>query len=556
MDLGLRGAVGALSTHGIAPALLSGAMSIVLCLVGCTTRPEGLPDRGNASTGAAGFGNAPGATGNPGTQPGQPGFGGAGTGTTGGPNLPGAGSGATAGSGAGAVPGAGGSGAGGSNGGGGAGGTAGGGAVPGGGGNYFTSGAWHGYAWVAAEGPGSTIDPPDLGVLAPGAPLCVSGTVGAAADFSGVAMLGVNLNQAMSSMDAMTVTPTSAGITVSVDNRGGSPLRLQIQGPNGATDPMNRWCAPINGAGGFIAWEAFNTACWDNSGADYNGEPIVAAIVMVPGDAVAAVNYDFCLDALADGEGGGGMAGGGNAGSGGLDGGELGGMGMLTEPLQWSYVRRDGRTYAVQNNVWGANASQTVSYNGTTFEVTAQSGGNGTGGQPVSYPSVFIGANHSRSTSGSNLPRAVSALGTIDTGWSHNAGSVSGTYNAAYDVWFSTGSGGDAQNPSGGYLMVWLYDPDNAQPLGSVSESAVTVPGVDGRWDVWIGDNGGRPCISYVRTEPITSMEFDLNTFIADATARPGTISSSWYLTNIFAGFEIWSGGVGLRTTAFYAIVN
>jgi hypothetical protein len=28
------------------------------------------------------------------------------------------------------------------------------------------------------------------------------------------------------------------------------------------------------------------------------------------------------------------------------------------------------------------------------------------------------------------------------------------------------------------------------------------------------------------------------------------------YLTNIFSGFEIWTGGVGLETTSFCAGVN
>ena len=62
--------------------------------------------------------------------------------------------------------------------------------------------------------------------------------------------------------------------------------------------------------------------------------------------------------------------------------------------------------------------------------------------------------------------------------------------------------------------------------------------------------------ISYVTTQPIDDMEFALNAFIKDAVNRPGALQSSWYLSNVFAGFEIWSGGVGLATKAFYAIVE
>ena len=67
----------------------------------------------------------------------------------------------------------------------------------------------------------------------------------------------------------------------------------------------------------------------------------------------------------------------------------------------------------------------------------------------------------------------------------------------------------------------------------------------------------GHPCISYVRSQATTSISFDLNKFIQDAVKRPEKpIQSSWYLTNVFAGFEIWSGGTGLKTTDFSAIVQ
>ena len=49
----------------------------------------------------------------------------------------------------------------------------------------------------------------------------------------------------------------------------------------------------------------------------------------------------------------------------------------------------------------------------------------------------------------------------------------------------------------------------------------------------------------------------DLNFFIRDAVEnRPSTISNDWYLSNVFIGFEIWSGGAGLETTSFCAVVN
>jgi Glycosyl hydrolase family 12 len=123
--------------------------------------------------------------------------------------------------------------------------------------------------------------------------------------------------------------------------------------------------------------------------------------------------------------------------------------------------------------------------------------------------------------------------------------------------WFSTNAGGDSGAPSGGYLMVWLYKTANVQPLGNtIAQSGATIPGVEGTWDVWIGQQMGKPCISYVRTQTLASINYDLNAFIQDAVKRSEKpIQASWYLTNVFAGFEIWAGGMGLKTNEFSAVV-
>jgi cellulose 1,4-beta-cellobiosidase len=148
----------------------------------------------------------------------------------------------------------------------------------------------------------------------------------------------------------------------------------------------------------------------------------------------------------------------------------------------------------------------------------------------------------------------VSSLPTITTSLSHNAdGSIAGIYNAAYDVWFSVNSNGDPNNPTGAYLMVWLYTPVSRQPNGGMVASGQTIPSVDGTWNVYSGTSNGRPCISYVRTPNTTSLTFDLHAFISDAVNKyPGTVLNSYYLTNVFGGFEIWSGGTGLQVTCYY----
>lgn len=420
---------------------------------------------------------------------------------------------------------------------------------------YETNGTWKGYAFTATSGTGTTITPADFSKVKSNAPVCASGSV--AASTSAVAIVGINLNQPMGkNPPASTVTPTMDGIVVSVTNTGGSPLRMQIQGPNGATDATDRWCAPVPGTGGFIPWTAFNTACWDNTGTYYKNQPITSALVMVPGVATGTTAFDFCVVSVGEGD---------NTTTGGTTGCDVNGStGSGTGTLTGQFDARlvtgaSGLNYYVQNNVWGdASSNQTLTFNGVSFTINQQSANDSTSGHPVSFPSVFIGSNGGHTTSGSNLPRAISAMKSVPTAWSNNAGSVSGTYNATYDVWFSSGAGGDngASSPSGGYLMVWFYKPASAQPIGSVQASGVSISGKS--WDVWYGgQQNGKPVVSYVATSPLTSYSFDLKAFIDDATSkRSGTITSGMALTNVFAGFEIWSGGAGLKTNNFCAIVN
>jgi hypothetical protein len=177
---------------------------------------------------------------------------------------------------------------------------------------------------------GSTIMPMDFKAQTTGMPRCVKGSVAATADYSGIAMLGFNLNQLSGVSTLMTVTPSKAGVQIDVKNNASSPLRFQVTAGDGAS--QQRWCATVTGSGGFIPWTSLNTACWDGSGTAYNKEPISAATLLVPGTTGAAVAFDFCVNSIAEadapaggaaGSGAGGMSGG-TAGSGAAGGGAAG----------------------------------------------------------------------------------------------------------------------------------------------------------------------------------------------------------------------------------------
>jgi len=229
-------------------------------------------------------------------------------------------------------------------------------------------------------------------------------------------------------------------------------------------------------------------------------------------------------------------------------------------------VAMDGLEYYLQVNQWNEASAGTqtmqVGTDGYVFKMTAQGASVPTNGGPTGFPSIFIGANSNNATVGSNLPKQVSSLSAVPTTWTwKDAGTLANrtanSYNASYDVWFSEGADGEpaASHPSGAFLMVWYHKPSDAQPVGSAADRGVAIDGVPGQWDVWIGNNNGTPIVSYVATQTISSMDFDLMDFIRHAIARGDTVQNSHYLTNIFAGFEIWRGGLNLETTKFCAEV-
>ncbi len=230
------------------------------------------------------------------------------------------------------------------------------------------------------------------------------------------------------------------------------------------------------------------------------------------------------------------------------------------------YATIDGQQYFLQVNEWGSSATQTMAHGGDYFyRMIVQQADTGTmgTGAPTGYPSMFIGSNGGHTTTGSGLPVAIADLRAVPTTWIWTdngalADPEGNIFNAAYDVWFNTSVSEATQySPTGGFLMVWLYDPPYAEPIGGApAVTGVTLDGVSGTWDIWIGLNGEIPCISYVRTEMTQSLSFDLMRFIEDAVTRPGGIDASWALTNVFTGFEIWDGAQNVETTAFCAFVE
>jgi len=208
----------------------------------------------------------------------------------------------------------------------------------------------------------------------------------------------------------------------------------------------------------------------------------------------------------------------------------------------------------VSNNYFGAGGSQTISYDGASFTITQQTGSAPGSSSPVSHPQVYIGSAFNVASEDSGLPNRVDSISTIDASMSYSSAGVSeGLYNALFELRFSTSAAGDSGAASAGYLQVWLHDPASVQPYGAM-QGSVTLNGVT--YAVWVGTHEtSRPIITYVRSTNATSAALDLYTFVYEARQR-SVINSTWYLTSVSGGFEIWNGGEGLSLTSFSAQVQ
>jgi hypothetical protein len=220
-------------------------------------------------------------------------------------------------------------------------------------------------------------------------------------------------------------------------------------------------------------------------------------------------------------------------------------------------IQRNGQNYVLITNGWGPGfQSHVVSWNGTSFTVDQMEGTAGGMGQPASYPTVFCGQYSVMQRGDCGLPKAISEMTSLKTGWRWAPnGNDNGEYNAAYDIWV-----GDATRFTG-YLMVWLRDPPGFQPAGdkNAMHQGITVANVPGTWDIWNGSVNGRPIVNWVRREGMDSheIEFDVLDFARDAEMRGLTIPGSTHIRAVAVGFEIWEGPVkALQSLDFYVNVK
>jgi hypothetical protein len=460
---------------------------------------------------------------------------------------------------------------------------------------YWTSKDWHGCSWTGVGNAGtSTIMPQDFVAKAPTAAYCASGTVGAEPMYQSVALMGFNVGEPVPSTCAYrpvdvnangppAVTPTATGIAVDFVKRGantGFQFRIQIQGPNGHKDgavgEADRWCANITDVQGkvFVRYDEFTPRCWETTlpkGTPYARQPISAVVFLVPGSPTATP-FDFCINGVAYGE----------TAADAPDGPEMPGtqMGIVggsnNDDLDFDRkkVNVGGENYIIQNNNWGnpGGSDCILSYINNSFSVTTCNGSGASA--PAAFPSIYQGNNGNTANgvlstkSSDNMPIQISNIGSLTSTFRYSGSSNQGSYNACYDIWFANSPPtGEYQDGINGFVMIWLRDPSDKQPIGGNPTTNVNIGGQ--QWDVYVGPRGDgpngynpAPVVSFVNpaanndSRAQSFVNQNILAFLTHASVANAGIGSSMYLTDIFAGFEIWNGGVGLKVDEFTAVVT
>ncbi len=268
----------------------------------------------------------------------------------------------------------------------------------------------------------------------------------------------------------------------------------------------------------------------------------------------------------------------------------------------------------VRNTFWkgtGPTCIRTPSDGGAGFTVTSTPRPTSPRQMVTTYPSIFRGCIWDMCTKNTPLPARADHLRTVTSSWStisthrvtknfrvHATRSTNclpgsrrtvvvrhrhtrtrtttclvrqtrnvalpGMYNTGFDLWFGKHSMTQG-HADGAELMVWLNHRGGCCILWR-NVPIVRINGVRYYFQHWRPTDPDIPGLSWnylqfrrvVQTTRVTNL--NLMSFIRYAEqahrsqGQPtALISPHWWLENAGGGFEIWNGGVGLRTTSFSA---
>lgn len=216
-----------------------------------------------------------------------------------------------------------------------------------------------------------------------------------------------------------------------------------------------------------------------------------------------------------------------------------------------------GGTYTVQNDEFGSSAPECAGTSGNAgFTVWGSHIGTATSRLPGGYPSIYAGCHWGACTHGGlgsgSLPVAALTPGKLTTDLSvrHTDG---GSYDVAYDIWTSRGSGKPSGKPDGSEIMIWLRHNGPVQPAGQVVRH-VTIGGRG--YTVWHQGSGQGGTTTFALDHPTDKVSnLDIGQLL-QATVSWGYTGRSWYLVSVEAGFELWHGGTSLAVNNFALTIS
>jgi hypothetical protein len=202
-------------------------------------------------------------------------------------------------------------------------------------------------------------------------------------------------------------------------------------------------------------------------------------------------------------------------------------------------------SYQFQGDEYNSGAPLTLTPQGSGFAVTSTGISIPLGGAPGAFPSEYKGCQWGECSPGSSgLPIQLTSSSVSQVKLTDHTRTVpGGVWDDAFDIFFTPCSTCQ-QNGAGGSkeMMIWLaYSVVRPRHLtGTATIDGMSFWVYQSSHTVWYLAQGGNASVTDMALAP----------FITDALNRGAIPSSSWYLMDIEAGFELWSGGQGLAITS------
>lgn len=209
-----------------------------------------------------------------------------------------------------------------------------------------------------------------------------------------------------------------------------------------------------------------------------------------------------------------------------------------------------GASLVVRNDNYGGSHECLANVNRWANFTVATSAARRSGSEPAAFPNIFYGCSWGICSRGTGLPRRLSRLHRPQTSW-YTRGRPPGRWDVAYDIWFARQRHTSGQD-RGAEIMLWL----RSKGLGRPSGHGLMIERHRWQLEHWTTTNRASgahwPLIIFRMISPHGFVShLHLMPFFRRAEDL-GLLNRSWWLTAVEAGFEVWRGGAGLRTTSFW----